>query len=392
MRRPDRNFVLSLLAFAATFAQGWQREREMRIAAAAQPPLVAQDRPLAAQALRASPAAARSPRAAADPERRYDEAALDALVERLFEVEPAAWTAADVDALHAMLADGAPMAAMLLLDHCLASGDCSRLGPALESRGDAGDVEAASMLAELYTAPGFPGADPVRAFGWLARYAELGDAEDKRYAALRALERAPEDRPEWRAQALAWLAAAVHDGSPRAALELLKLSEAEAARHGLAPDPVAAERWYAELRRLADPRVLREAAIHYQQRGDAAGTARAVELWSQQGEVGGEYGSNNAAWLLAVCGRGLEDHERAWRLIQREHRDHGETWQSVDTLAAVQARLGMWGDALATQQRALDLLAQQGEQPWAERELRLRLDGYAELRAPSEPSLCPPPP
>jgi hypothetical protein len=63
----------------------------------------------------------------------------------------------------------------------------------------------------------------------------------------------------------------------------------------------------------------------------------------------------------------------------------------VDTLAGVQAQLGMWGDALATQQRALDLLvAERGDDAgWAEHELRGRLDGYAALRGPVEPDLCP---
>lgn len=386
MRRPDRNLVLSLLACGAAFAQGWQQEREQRIEA----------RPaqrLASAAPGPRPTTAAQPRRTARPlaPASYEDAVLDALLERLFLLHPAEWTEADVEALHQLLAGGAPMVGIMLADRCFATGDCRALGPALEQRGAAGDAEAASLLAELYTDPKFPGADPVRAFDWLTRYAELGGDEAMLDAAQRTLDFGPEDRPEWRARALAWLTTAATRGSARAALELVKLHDGTGTRDGVVPDPAEAERWYEALRRQADPQLLREAALHYQRQGDATSTTRAVELWTQQGELGGEFGSNNAAWLLAVCGRGLDDYERAWRLIQREHRDHGETWQSVDTLAGVQAQLGMWGDALATQQRALDLLvAERGDDAgWAEHELRARLDGYAALRGPVEPDLCP---
>lgn len=379
MRRPDRNLVLSLLACGAAFAHGWQQERELRIEAAS-----TQRADLPGHAPPPAPPAAVA----------AQHAALAALLERLDHLDPAKWTGADLAAAHALLAAGAPLVADLLVEHCRAGGDCRGLGPALEARGAAGDAAAASLLAELYTDPGFPGADPTRAFDWMARYAELGDDDAKLDAAFRTLAKAPEDRPEWRAQALAWVSAAASGGSARAALELMKLFDGEGLRVGVAPDPVAAARWYDTLRSMGDPQVLRAAALHYQSHGDAEGTTRAVELWTQQGELGGHFGSNNAAWLLAVCGSGLDDFERAWRLIQREHRDHGETWQSVDTLAGVQAQLGMWGDALATQQRALDLLAAEsgGEMPWAEHELRARLDAYAGLRGPTEPGLCPEPP
>lgn len=385
MRRPDRNLVLSLLACGAAFAQGWQQERGARIEARPVPALAA---PVGASA-RPSVAVRR---AAAPPAvARYDRDALDALLLRLLDLDYGDWTAADLAELNAQLAAGAPTVAWLLVEHCRETRDCRALGPALEARVEAGDAEAASLLAELYTDPDFPGADPVRAFDSLARYAELGDDEAKLDAAQRIFAFAPEDRPEWRARALAWLAGAATRGSARAALELLKLHDGSGAPAGVERDAAEAARWYEALRRQADPRLLREAALHYQGQGDAASTTRAIELWTQQGELGGAFGSNNAAWLLAVCGRGLDDYERAWRLIQREHRDHGETWQSVDTLAGVQAQLGMWGDALSTQQRALDMLTAEsdGEDRYAERELRARLDAYAALRGPTEPRLCP---
>ena len=386
MRRPDRNLVLSLLACGAAFAQGWNHERDLRLEARPAPPaLMAMQRAPAPSAAAVRPAAA-SPAAA-----HYDRAKLDTLLRRLYELEPEAWTDADVATLYELLAAGAPAVADMLVHRCFTTGDCRALGPALESRGDAGDAAAASLLAELYADPDFPGADPSRAFDWLTRYAELGGDEAKLDAAERTLAFAPDDRPEWHARALGWLTSAASRGSARAALELVKLLDGRHARTGIEPDAVEAQRWYERLRDQADPQLLREAALHYQRQGDAAGTTRAVELWTQQGEVGGEFGSNNAAWLLAVCGRGLEDYERAWRLIQREHRDHGETWQSVDTLAGVQAQLGMWGDALATQQRALDMLLAEsdGEDAWAAREVRARLDDYAALRGPADPDLCP---
>jgi TPR repeat protein len=389
MRRPDRNLVLSLLAFGAAFAQGWQQEREARVAAQAATPSVVRAPPLAAARAMHAPRATAPVLATAD----YDPVALGALLDRLYDLDYAEWSAADIDALHALLAAGAPDVAELLVAHCRATHDCQRLGPALEERGAAGDIEAAVFLSELYTEPDFPGADPARAFEWLARYAELGDADAKQDAALRTLYGAPDDRPEWRERALGWLAAAAGSGSARATLELLKLTDGEGEDLGVAADPQAAAHWYDVLLHQADPQVLREAAIHYQSRGDAAGTTRAVELWIQQGDVGGAFGSNNAAWLLTVCGRGLEDFEHAWRLIQREHRDHGETWQSVDTLAGVQAQLGMFGDALVTQQRALDMLAAQGgDGSAAEAELQARFDGYAAQRVPVDPGLCPQPP
>lgn len=391
MRRPGRDLVLSLLACGAAFAHGWQQERGQRVAAvsAQRADLPGLAPPLAP---RATATARHASVATATP--TYDDAALSALLDRLYDLDPAEWTDADVAAAHALLAAGAPMVAELLVDRCHTAGDCAALGPALEARGAAGDAQAASLLARLYTDPDFPGADPVRAFDWMVRYAELGDAEAKLDAAFRTLADAPEDRPEWRARALAWLSSAASGGSARAALELVKLLDGEGMRFGVEPDPVAAARWYDALRRNGDPQVLRQAALHYQARGDAASTTRAVVLWTQQGELGGAFGSNNAAWLLAVCGRGLDDYERAWRLIQREHRDHGESWQSVDTLAGVQAQLGMWGDALASQQRALGLFeASDGDgMPWLEDELRARLAGYAELRGPTEPDLCPQPP
>lgn len=394
MRRPDRNLVLSMLACAAAFAQGWQQERDSRIAARAAAPVPSIARPPAATSASIPPRRAATAAAGAAAVATLDEDALFALLDALADKPVRDWTDGEVDRLYAMLAAGSAEAGDYLAMRCRADGDCKRLRAALQARATDGDANAASLLADLYADDDLPGADPALAFAWMARYAELGDPDAKVDAAMRTLYRAPVDRAEWRAQALAWLATAAEGGSMDAALELIELADGAGKGFGVEPDAAATTRWYELVLARGDPQVLRQAAIHFQSRGDAEGTARAVELWTQQGEVGGEFGSNNAAWLLAVCGSALPDYEQAWRLIQLEHRDHGESWQSVDTLAAVQARLGMWGDALATQQRALDLLEANGGEHMsgAERELRDRLAGYAALQPPAEAGLCAPSP
>ena len=137
----------------------------------------------------------------------------------------------------------------------------------------------------------------------------------------------------------------------------------------------------------------RRAADHCQRRGPLT---RAVGLLGRGAELGDGFGQNDAAWLLASCSSATADLRHAAALIEAGLAHEGDRWERVDTLAAVQARLGKHGAAQLTQRRALELLARRidltaADVGWYATDPQARLADYLAARGPSVVASCPTP-
>ena len=98
---------------------------------------------------------------------------------------------------------------------------------------------------------------------------------------------------------------------------------------------------------------------------------------------------NNLAWILATCpDERYRDGERAIKLAKNAvqlPKNAEEEWYSIGTLAAAYAEVGRFGDAIKTQEKALALLEESGEDPKTISDAKKMLENYKASKPWREP-------
>lgn len=168
------------------------------------------------------------------------------------------------------------------------------------------------------------------------------------------------------------------DGSFRSAAVLARLHLEGVPELGIPANPERAAALFEAAAIAGTPNETYEIAGELQDGENAPrDLRRAQQLFALAGDKGHAVGHNDSAWLMTTCS-GFTSSEHAQALVQIEQNlaEHGRSAMTVDTLAAVYARLGRYDDAVAAQTSAMRLLEQEdpdNDERRAEFEARLML-------------------
>lgn len=220
---------------------------------------------------------------------------------------------------------------------------------------DSGHLRAKLELGLLLSSSQHPQRDAAAAAGWLEAAAAHGSAAAQTRLGYMHLHGDGVERDP--ALARQWFGEAARQGDRSAQVHLGWLHDRGI---GGSADPERAYRWYRRAAERDDPTAQLNLALLYRfGRGVDADVHRARHWFERAAETGSESARGELAWLLATAeDPKVRDPDRAIELA-REAVASSPSASWLDTLAAALATSGRFEDAIAVQQQALAILAEE---------------------------------
>lgn len=240
--------------------------------------------------------------------------------------------------------------------------DWSGFESELLARVEAGDSRAMLWLATFYGMPESPMRDTTRAMAMLEKAWQLGEIEAAETLAVLHIEHGmTNDDAAAIQRGMQWMESAAGAGSVNAKRTLAHLyadAEPELGVGDRARGLYWAQDYGASV--PANEQVYVAQGV-IRGRGYVQDFNTGIDMMIQSGQRGEPGSLNDAAWILATCqGETPARLSEATALMEEEFSRYGRTSGSVDTLAAVYARMGDYQRAIAAQLDAIRLLEEEG--------------------------------